>query len=157
MPSALWQTHDYWLNRFDTRNMIGWSAKATTDSKFGLPVVEIGFICIYYERPWWSLVLWLLGSNITRLHQPKTKSMWEYASSHSERSGRRILNTDKFSKNLPGVKTLPQNKSETFLCAQNRQHRKRGLIISCVDSGTSEKLLTIVRPASPWFRWRPII
>ena len=38
-------------NRFDTRNMIGWLARATTDSKFGLPVVEIGFICIYNERP----------------------------------------------------------------------------------------------------------
>ena len=41
-------------NCFDTRNMIGWSNKtslgATTDSKFGLPVVEIGFICIHFER-----------------------------------------------------------------------------------------------------------
>ena len=51
MPSALWQTHDYWLNRFGTRNMIGWSARAATDSKFFLPVVEIGFIYIYFERP----------------------------------------------------------------------------------------------------------
>ena len=37
-------------NRFDMRNMIGCSARATTDSKLFLPVVEIGFICIYYER-----------------------------------------------------------------------------------------------------------
>ena len=38
-------------NCFDTRNMIGCSARATTDSKFFLTVVEIGIICIYYERP----------------------------------------------------------------------------------------------------------
>ena len=51
MPSALWQTHDCCLNRFDTRYMIGWSARAVTDSKFFLPVVKNGFICICYERP----------------------------------------------------------------------------------------------------------
>ena len=38
-------------NRFDTRNMIGCSPRAITDSKFFVTVVEIGFICIYYERP----------------------------------------------------------------------------------------------------------
>ena len=51
VPSALWQTRNYWLNRFDTRNMIGWSAGATTDLKVGLPVVEKGIICFYYEGP----------------------------------------------------------------------------------------------------------
>ena len=38
-------------NRFDTRNMIGCSARATTNSKFFPTVVEIKFICIYFERP----------------------------------------------------------------------------------------------------------
>ena len=40
-----------WANRFDTRNLIGCSARATTDSKFFWTVVEIGLMCIYYERP----------------------------------------------------------------------------------------------------------
>ena len=35
-------------------------ASATTDSKFGLPVVEIGFTCVHYERP---------GPGLNHLHQ----------------------------------------------------------------------------------------
>ena len=33
------------------RNMIGCSVRATTDSKFFVTIVDVGFICIYYERP----------------------------------------------------------------------------------------------------------